>query len=55
MFIEGGAAAYEFIDTDLPLDRIRDHFQINAKAKRYGHDPNFSIRIREPIKKPNTN
>lgn len=35
------------IDTDLPIDKIRNKFNINKKGEMYKNDPNFSIKIRE--------
>ncbi len=35
------------IDTNLPFDQARAHFQINKHAEMYANDPNFSVRIRE--------
>ena len=33
-------------DTTLPYEKIRDAYQINDKAMKYGDDKNFSLRIR---------
>jgi hypothetical protein len=37
------------IDTDLPFEKIRGHYQINEQATKYGDDPDFSIKIRQPL------
>lgn len=34
------------IDTTLPFEEARKHFQINNRAKKYADDPEFSLRIR---------
>ncbi len=34
------------LDTTLPFEKIRETFQINEKAEKYGDDPNFSRKIR---------
>jgi hypothetical protein len=36
------------IDTDLNLDLARERYLINARARRFLNDPQFSLRIREP-------
>jgi hypothetical protein len=36
------------LDTDLPLERARERFHVNARALRWADDPEFSRRIREP-------
>lgn len=41
------AMSLGLIDTDLDIDRARERFQINARAKKYIADPLFSFRIRE--------
>ena len=35
------------IDTDLPFERARERFHVNARALRWGDSPDFSLRIRE--------
>jgi len=35
------------INTTLPYDKIREHYQINERALKYAEDPNFSLKIRE--------
>ena len=35
------------IDTKLDLDKARERFQINARARKYINDPQFSLRIRD--------
>ena len=41
--------AYELgiINTTLPYEEIRKHFQINERAMKYANDSQFSLRIRE--------
>ena len=34
------------IDTTLPFEETRRHFQINDRARKYADDPEFSLRIR---------
>jgi hypothetical protein len=34
------------IDTNLPLEKIREHFHINARALKYAESPDFSKMIR---------
>jgi hypothetical protein len=34
------------IDTNLPFEQAREHFHVNARALRWGDDPQFSLRIR---------
>ena len=41
------AMSLGLIDTDLDIDKARERFQINARAKQYIDDPLFSFRIRE--------
>ena len=35
------------IDTELDIERARERFQINARARRHINDPHFSLRIRD--------
>jgi len=35
------------VDTTLPFEEVRAHFQINERAMQYANSPNFSQRIRE--------
>jgi hypothetical protein len=35
------------IDSDLDLERARATFRVNDRARRFAHDPNFSLRIRD--------
>lgn len=35
------------IDTTLPFEEARRHFQINERAMQYGNDPDFSRKIRD--------
>lgn len=35
------------IDTNLPIDKIRDFYQINKLAEKYSNSDNFSARIRQ--------
>lgn len=35
------------IDTKLDIDKARERFQINARARKYITDPHFSVKIRE--------
>jgi len=37
------------LDTNLPLDQARQKYQINARAEQFANDPNFSVKIREPL------
>jgi hypothetical protein len=41
--------AYELglIDTDLPVESIREKFNANEKGETYRNDPDFSVKIRE--------
>lgn len=34
------------IDSDLDIDRARERYQVNARARQYLNDPDFSARIR---------
>ncbi|HJU88989.1 MAG TPA: DUF4105 domain-containing protein [Gemmatimonadaceae bacterium] len=36
------------IDSDLDLSTTRRRFRVNDRARRFAHDPYFSLRIREP-------
>ncbi len=36
-----------FIDTDLPYEKIREHFNVKESSQLYGGDGNYSIKIRE--------
>ena len=36
------------LDTNLSIDEARAYFSINKRAQTYGHDPDFSLKIREP-------
>lgn len=40
------------IDTELGLMQARERFRVNERARRYSHDPAFSLRIRERRVKP---
>lgn len=40
------ALKHGLLDTDLPPEKAREKFYINEIAKKYGNDPDFSLRIR---------
>lgn len=36
------------LDTDLSIEEARRFYSINERAKKYGNDPDFSLKIRQP-------